>query len=85
VVIGFRKVLFRSVKNFLLIGLWPAVGAIFMLYIFFAAIPNNEPVVNYLGLGLIVIGIVPMLLFYRRAKDAYFSRRPLEVPEDFDA
>lgn len=85
-IIGFRKVIFRSVKNFLLIGLWPFVGAVFMLYIFFAAIPNNEPVVNILGLGLIAIGgVIPLALFYRKAKDAYFSRRPLEVPEDFSA
>jgi amino acid transporter len=84
-IIGFRKVIFRSLKNFLLIGVWPFVGAVFMLYIFFAAIPNNEPVVNILGLGLIAIGIIPLALFYRKAKDAYFSRRPLEVPEDFAA
>ncbi|MDQ4215866.1 APC family permease [Microbacterium capsulatum] len=85
VVIGFRKVLFKSVKNFLLIGLWPFVGAVFMLSIFFAAIPNNEPVVNGLGLGLIVIGIIPLAIFYPKAKAAYYARRPLEVPEDFSA
>ena len=84
-IIGFRKVIFRSLKNFLLIGLWPFVGAVFMMYIFFAAIPNNEPVVNILGLGLIAIGVIPLALFYRKAKDAYFSRRPLDVPEDFEA
>ena len=85
VVVGFRRVIFRSVKNFFFIGLWPAAGAVFMMYIFFASIPNNEPVVNYLGIGLLVIGVVPMILFYRKARDAYFRRRPLEVPEDFSA
>ncbi|GAA4491915.1 APC family permease [Microbacterium panaciterrae] len=84
-IVGFRKVLFTSVKNFLLIGLWPFFGAVFMMYIFFAAIPNNEPVVNILGLGLIVIGVIPLAIFYPKAKAAYFSRRPLEVPEDFSA
>ena len=85
VVIGFRKVLFKSVKNFILIGLWPAVGALFMMYIFFAAIPNNDLVVNVLGLGLIVIGLIPLALFYRKAKETYFTRTPLEVPADFEA
>lgn len=85
VVIGFRKVLFRSVKNFLLIGLWPFAGAVFMLYIFVMAIPNNELAVNILGLGLIVVGVIPLALFYRKAKETYFTRRPLEVPEDFKA
>jgi amino acid transporter len=85
VVIGFRKVLFKSVKNFLLIGVWPTVGALFMLYIFFAAIPNNEPVVNILGLGLILVGVIPLALFYRKAKETYFTRKPLDVPADFEA
>src|SRR5580693_8912212 len=33
VVVAFRKVLFRSVKNLILIGLWPFVGAAFMFWI----------------------------------------------------
>ncbi|MDL9981238.1 APC family permease [Microbacterium sp. ASV49] len=89
VVIGFRKVLTKSVKNFLLIGVWPLVGAAFMLYIFIAAfidnIVNDAIVVDYLGVGLLVLGVIPLALFYRKAKEHYFTRRPLEVPEDFSA
>ena len=84
VVFGFRKVIFKSVKNFFLIGLWPAIGAVFMIFIFFSSIPNNDPIVNILGVGLIVLGLVPMLVFYRKAR-AYYTRRPLDVPEDFTA
>ena len=84
VVVGFRKVIFKSVKNFLLIGLWPAIGAVFMIFIFFSSIPNNDPIVNILGVGLIVVGLVPLVLFYRKAR-AYYTRRPLDVPEDFQA
>ena len=84
VVVGFRKVIFRSVKNFLLIGLWPAIGSLFMIFIFFTSIPQNDPIVNILGIGLIVAGIVPLLIFYRNAR-AYYSKRPLDVPEDFTA
>lgn len=85
VVIGFRKVIFNSVKNFILIGLWPFIGACFMVYIFVMSIPNNEPVVNILGAGLIVVGVIPMLLFYSKAKETYFRKRPLEIPKDFRA
>ncbi|MFB7885434.1 APC family permease [Microbacterium sp. NPDC056057] len=83
VVVAYRRVLFHSVKNFLLIGLWPASGAVFMGWAFFASIPSNDPIVNWLGIGLIVLGIVPLALFYRKAK-VYYSRRPLEVPPELD-
>lgn len=83
VVVAYRRVLFQSVKKFLLIGLWPAAGAVFMAWAFFVSIPSNDPIVNWLGIGLIVLGIVPLLLFYRKAK-RYYSRRPLEVPPELD-
>lgn len=88
VVVAYRRVLLKSAKNFILIGLWPAVGAVFMGYIFVAGIWQNFAsaawVVNILGVGLIVVGIVPLLLFYRKAK-GYYTRRPLELPDELDA
>jgi amino acid transporter len=84
VVVAYRRVLFRSAKNFFLIGLWPAAGAVFMAWIFIASIPNNDPIVNILGIGLIVVGIIPMLLFWRKAR-GYYTRRPLELPDELDA
>lgn len=88
VVVAYRRVLFASVKNFILIGLWPAVGAIFMGVIFVIGIvqnfQNDAIVINALGLGLIVVGILPILIFYRKARE-YYTRRPLELPEELDA
>ncbi|WP_285115199.1 APC family permease [Leifsonia sp. fls2-241-R2A-40a] len=88
VVVAYRRVLLKSVKNFILIGLWPAVGAIFMGVIFVVGIVQNFQgdaiVVNVLGLGLILVGIVPIVLFYRKAR-GYYTRRPLELPEELDA
>ncbi len=83
VVVAYRRVLFQSVKNFLLIGLWPAVGAGFMLYAFIMSIPSNTPTVNALGIGLIAVGVIPLLIFYPKAK-RYYSRRPLELPAELD-
>jgi amino acid transporter len=88
VVVAYRRVLLKSAKNFILIGLWPAVGAIFMGVIFVVGILQNfqddAVVVNILGLGLIVLGIVPIVIFYRKAS-GYYTRRPLELPEELDA
>ncbi|MFF9564819.1 APC family permease [Leifsonia sp. NPDC014704] len=88
VVVAYRKVLLKSVKNFLLIGLWPAAGAVFMGVMFVMGIVQNFQddaiVVNILGLGLIVLGVVPIVLFYRKAR-GYYTRRPLELPDELDA
>lgn len=84
VIVAYRKVLFASVKNFFLIFLWPLVGAIFMGCMFAFSIPNNDAIVNILGVGLIVLGLVPVAIYYRKAKD-YYTRRPLELPAELDA
>jgi amino acid transporter len=84
VVVAYRRVLFKSVKNFLLIFLWPLAGAIFMGVIFVMGITQNDPIVNILGVGLIVVGIIPLVLFYRKGKE-YYTRRPLELPAELDA
>lgn len=83
VVVAYRRVLLHSVKNFLLIGLWPAAGAAFMGWAFVVSLPGNDLIVNVLGVGLIVLGIVPLVLFHRTAR-RYYSRRPLEVPPELD-
>jgi hypothetical protein len=83
VVVAYRRVLFQSVGKFILIGLWPAAGAVFMGWAFISSISTNDPLVNWLGIGLIVIGVIPLALFYRKAK-VYYSRRPLEVPPELD-
>ncbi|CAM5415151.1 APC family permease [Leifsonia shinshuensis] len=84
VVVAYRRVLFKSVKNALLIFLWPLAGAIFMGVIFVMGITQNTPIVNVLGVGLIAVGIIPLVLFYRKGKE-YYTRRPLELPAELDA
>ena len=53
VVVAFRKVLFKSVKNLVLIGIWPFVGAVFMFWILgeFVATNTSNAVVIWVGLG----------------------------------
>jgi len=61
------------VRNFLLIGLWPGLGAAFLLWMFVEAIGSNDAVVNGIGLGLLAVGVVPMVIAWRKGS-AYFSR-----------
>jgi amino acid transporter len=84
VVIAYRRVIFTSVKNFIFIGLWPALGALFMVWIFFVSIPALDTVVIVIGLGALALGIVPMIIYWRRGA-AYFTRRPLELPAELNA
>ena len=76
VVVTYRAELFKSLRNFVLIGLWPAVGAAFLLWMFVQSIGSNGAVVNGIGLGLLAVGLVPMSLAWRRGV-AYFRPRPV--------
>ncbi|MGO4103270.1 APC family permease [Leifsonia sp. YAF41] len=84
VVVAYRRVIFTSVKNFIFIGLWPALGALFMVWIFFVSIPSLDTIVIVIGLGALALGIVPMIIYWRKGA-AYFRRRPLELPSELDA
>jgi amino acid transporter len=77
VVVAFRKILFSSVKNFLLIGLWPFVGALFMFWILVWSIKSNtsDAVVIWFGVGGLAIGLVPMAIYWILGS-AYFKQRP---------
>jgi amino acid transporter len=81
VVVAYRRIVFKSVKNFIFIALWPGLGAIFMVFIFIAAIPNSTGIVIAIGIGALVIGVIPIIVFWRKGK-AYYGRRPLELPEE---
>jgi len=81
VIVAYRRIIFKSVKNFIFIALWPGIGAVFMVFIFVTAIPASEPIVIWIGIGALVVGIIPIIIFWRKGK-AYYGRRPLELPED---
>jgi amino acid transporter len=65
-VIGFRRYVFKSLSNFFLMGLFPLVGACFMFWIFGESIPNSTTVVICIGLGAMVIGLIPMFYYYAK-------------------
>jgi amino acid transporter len=89
VVVAFRKVLFRSAKNLVLIGLWPLVGALFMFWILYEFVRTNtgNAVVIWVGLGGLGIGVIPLVIYWALGSP-YFKQRPTlgrVAPEDADA
>jgi amino acid transporter len=86
VVVAFRKVLLRSVKNFVLIGLWPFVGAAFMFWVLgeFVATNISDAVVIWVGLGGLAIGLIPLAIYWLLGSP-YFRQRPTlgsTLPDD---
>lgn len=86
VVVAFRKVLFKSAKNFLLIGLWPLVGALFMFWVLYEFVKTNtsQAVIIWVGLGGLGIGLIPLAIYWALGSP-YFKQRPTlgaSVPED---
>ncbi len=86
VVVAFRKILFRSVKNLVLIGIWPLVGAVFMFWILgeFVATNTSNAVVIWVGLGGLAIGLIPLAIYWAMGSP-YFKQRPTlgaVIPED---
>lgn len=90
-VVYFRKRLFRSVREFFLVGLFPLIGALMLLGIFVKAVHDfNQAGYNYskpilgiqtplwIGIGGILLGVVVML-FTIPSHRPFFRRKP-ELP-----
>ncbi|MGH8996236.1 MAG: APC family permease, partial [Acidimicrobiales bacterium] len=78
VVVAYRRLIMKSAKNFVFIGLWPLVGAGFMVWIFVESIPTLGTTVDVIGLGALALGLVPMAIYWAKGSE-YFVRRPLDL------
>ncbi len=88
-VIYWRHALLKSVRGFLLVGLGPAVGSVVLLVLLVAAaIEQADPEASYSGtpilgvgaplaiaIGLFLVGIVLMIVWYLTEGRAFFARR----------
>lgn len=72
VIVLYRRQLFKSVKNFIFMGLWPLLGAAFMTVVFFKVIPGLNTTTKIVGLGSMAVGLIPMSWYWLK-KAPYFE------------
>jgi len=72
VVVLFRKEIWKSPKNFLFMGLWPLLGAVFMSVMFWKVIPPLNTTTKWIGLGSIGLGFIPMIYYWSKGH-VYFN------------
>ncbi|MFD8812337.1 APC family permease [Streptomyces sp. NPDC059627] len=75
VVVAYRKILFKSAGNFLLGGLWPLGGALFMFWIFVESLGQLSTAAIAIGIGGLAVGLVPMLWYWKQGSDYYRPAR----------
>jgi amino acid transporter len=94
-----RRELTKSVKNFFFIGVGPVVGAGMLAYLFVRGIIENNKVDNSytgneilgfavpvaLGVGMLIIGVVLMVLWWATGHERFFGRRLETVDPDVAA
>lgn len=88
VVVLYRRQLMKSAGNFIFMGLWPLLGALFMGFIFIKVVPSLNTTTKAIGLGAIALGLLPMMYFWFVAKSRYFEMPSKEdrhaVLEEFE-
>ena len=67
--------LLKSPANFLLGGLWPLFGALFMFWIFAESLSELDSAAIAIGIGGLAVGLVPMLWYWRQGSDYYRPAR----------
>jgi amino acid transporter len=85
--IYYRREIFKSAKNFFLVGLAPFVGGLMLTFIFVKAFIDNAPVdsaysgglfglgaADVIGVGLLVVGGI-LMLFANGKYPAFFKRK----------
>jgi len=78
VVFAYRRRLTRSLKDFVLAGLWPFIGGLFMFWVLFQSILSLPLTTLMIGLGAPAVGIIPLGIYWSRGR-AYFNRTAAET------
>jgi hypothetical protein len=56
--------IFKSIKNFIFMGLWPLIGAVFMTIMFIKVIPGLDHLTKIVGFGSLALGLIPMIWYW---------------------
>jgi amino acid transporter len=95
--IFYRHDLFRNVKNFLFLGLFPVIGGVMLTYIFIKAMVFYGHGANdsagdifgigtpvFVGIGGLLLGVVLMIVSMPKYR-LFFRQKPVAAPPGFDA
>lgn len=77
-VVAFRKLAFRSLLNFVTMFLFPLLGGLFMLFIFIESLTSGSlsSADIWIGIGAILIGIIPLGYYAARGLSPYLREKP---------
>ncbi len=65
----FRKSACKSVGNFITMMVWPLAGAFFMVFIAVYSVQTFNVITTIIGIGGILIGVIPLLISKRHFND----------------
>lgn len=68
----FRQKALKSIGSFLTLLLWPVVSASFLVFIALYSIPTFDTVTVMIGIGGILVGIIPMMLNKKKREAGKF-------------
>ena len=81
VVLTYRRMIFRSLANFLFVGLWPFVGAVFMFWVLAEVVGSLSGTTLWVGFGSMALGFIPMAIYWVRGS-RYFQSRGFSLAEE---
>ncbi|MFF3323398.1 APC family permease [Streptomyces sp. NPDC002889] len=70
-VVAYRRTLLRSLRDFVLGGAWPLLGALFMLWIFVESLGELSGAAIAIGVGGLATGLVPLVRYWHRGSLYY--------------
>ncbi|MFC8779018.1 APC family permease [Streptomyces nigra] len=70
-VVAYRRLLLRSVPDFLLGGVWPLFGSLFMFAMLVESLGELSGCAIGIGIGGLAAGAIPMLWYWRQGSDYY--------------
>ncbi|MFD3997746.1 APC family permease [Streptomyces sp. NPDC058548] len=81
VTVAFRRVLFASAGNLLLLAVWPLLGVAFNVWVFAASVRTLSGTQLAIGLGALAVGLIPLSVAWLRGERSFFRPRPLHPNE----
>ncbi len=74
VVLAYRKLVLRSVANFIFVGLWPLVGTVFLLGVLVEVVGGLSGTTLWVGFGSMALGLIPLVIYW--AKGSRYFHEP---------